>query len=104
VPPFTVLKQLRDCHGSCCKVSALGGYFKAVILNSLQSLKTIFEEAPTLSPLPSGTVMCGNSAWGNPQRALSKWFGRMSKNNVAVVRKFAVTFGLMAISTVHTES
>lgn len=104
MPPIPVLKQLCDFHGSCCEVSALGRYFKVVILNSLQSLITIFEEAPTLSPLASGTVMCGNRAWGNAQRTLSKWFGRMSKNNVAAVRKFSVTFGLMAISTVHPES
>jgi len=104
VPPFPVLKQLCDFHDSCCEVSALGGYFKAVIFNSLQSLITICEEIATLSPLASGTLMCGNRAWGNVQRTLSKWFGRMSKNNVAAVRKFSATFGLMAINTVHPES
>lgn len=94
MPPFPVLKQFCDFQDSCCDVSALGGHFKAVIFNSLQSLITICEEAATLSPLASGTLMCGNRAWGNSQRTLSKWFGRMSKSNGTAMRNFSYNFQL----------
>ena len=103
MPPFQVLKQLCDFHYSCCEVSALGGYSKAFIFNSLQSLITICEAVATLSPLTSRNLRCGSRALGNAQRTLSKWFGRMSKNNVAAVRKFSITFGLMAINTVDSQ-